>query len=918
MWHTLEPHDVAARLQADIDHGLTDQEAARRLARYGPNELQTYGAKSRRQILREQLTGTMVAMLIAAAAVSAALGDYKDTVAILAIVALNTILGFTQEYRAEQAMVALRRLAVPTVKVRRDGRVRDIPARHLVTGDIVLLEAGNLVPADLRVLDAVHLRIQEASLTGESEPVDKTARALEHPDLPLGDRCNMAYMGTTVTYGRGVGVVAETGMRTELGRIAAMLQTVGAEPTPLQRRMDQLGRQLGAAALLIVAAIFLAGLLRGQDLKLMFLTAVSLAVAAVPEGLPAVVTIALSLGAQRMLKRRALIRKLPAVETLGSVTAICSDKTGTLTENQMTVTVLDVAGHQVRVTESQRVRPPISTEDQDVVWALRDRPALALLLAGGALCNDALLETDPDGGSGFRVVGDPTEGALVAAAAWFGLQKFDLDTVLVRAGEVPFDSSRKRMTTIHRAPPRESSIPIALQPVERGFPRSQWPPYIAFTKGAVGSLLEVCGHVWVDTNSQPLTAAWRDRIVRASDQLAADGMRVLGVAFRPLPSRPASSQAEDLERDLVFVGMTGITDPPRPEVKRAILSAARAGIRLIMITGDHPLTAQHVAREIGIASDGRVLTGPDLDRLSVQDLEGLADEVSIYARVSPEHKLKIIEALQHRGHIVAMTGDGVNDAPALRKADVGVAMGVTGTDVAREAADIVLLDDNFATIVAAVEEGRTIYDNIRKFVRYLVTSNSGEIIVMAAAPFLGMPLPLLPLQILWINLVTDGPPALALSVEPAEPDVMRRPPYPPVETVLSRGMGWYVVAVGSFMGLLSLGLGYAYWRAANPHWQTMVFTSLTFAQMAHILAIRSERVSLFKLGLRSNTILLAAVALTIVLQLAVVYLPFLQQVFQTSALPAKDLVLCVLLSSTVAVAIETAKWLGHRGGGARP
>ncbi len=907
MWHTLEPHDVAARLQADLNDGLTDQEAARRLARYGPNELQTYGAKSRWQILREQLTGTMVAMLIAAAAVSAALGDYKDTVAILAIVALNTILGFTQEYRAEQAMVALKRLAVPTVKVRRGGRVSDIPARHLVTGDIVLLEAGNLVPADLRVLDAVHLRIQEASLTGESEPVEKTAQALEHPDLPLGDRANMAYMGTTVTYGRGVGVVAETGMRTELGRIAAMLQTVGAEPTPLQRRMDQLGRQLGAAALLIVAAIFLAGLLRGQDLKLMFLTAVSLAVAAVPEGLPAVVTIALSLGAQRMLKRRALIRKLPAVETLGSVTAICSDKTGTLTENQMTVTVLDVAGHQVRVTE-----------DQDVVWALRDRPALALLLAGGALCNDALLEADPDGGSGFRVVGDPTEGALVAAAAWFGLQKFDLDTVLVRAGEVPFDSSRKRMTTIHRAPPRESSIPIALRPVERGFPRSQWPPYIAFTKGAVGSLLEVCGHLWVDTNSQPLTAAWRDRIVRASDQLAADGMRVLGVAFRPLPSRPASSQAEDLERDLVFVGMTGITDPPRPEVKRAILSAARAGIRPIMITGDHPLTAQHVAREIGIASDGRVLTGRDLDRLSVQDLEGLVDEVSIYARVSPEHKLKIIEALQHRGHIVAMTGDGVNDAPALRKADVGVAMGVTGTDVAREAADIVLLDDNFATIVAAVEEGRTIYDNIRKFVRYLVTSNSGEIIVMAAAPFLGMPLPLLPLQILWINLVTDGPPALALSVEPAEPDVMRRPPYPPVETVLSRGMGWYVVAVGSFMGLLSLGLGYAYWRVANPHWQTMVFTSLTFAQMAHILAIRSERVSLFKLGLRSNTLLLAAVALTIVLQLAVVYLPFLQQVFQTSALPAKDLVLCVLLSSTVAVAIETAKWLGHRGGGARP
>jgi Ca2+-transporting ATPase len=915
MWHTLDAHDVAARLQVDVDLGLTAEEAARRLAQDGPNELPTYRVKSRLAILREQLTSTMVAILVAASAVSVALGDYQDAAAILAIVALNTILGYTQEYRAEQAIVALRRLAVPTVRVRRGGRVEEIPARHLVAGDIVLLESGNVVPADLRVVEAVHLRTQEAALTGESAPVDKTVEALDQADLPLGDRRNMAYMGTTVSYGRGAGVAIGTGTRTELGRIATMMQTVGAEPTPLQRRMDQLGRQLGAAALAIVAAIFVAGLLRGQDVKLMFLTAVSLAVAAVPEGLPAVVTIALSLGAQRMLKRRALIRKLPAVETLGSVTAICSDKTGTLTENEMRVTVLDVAGHQLRLATTG-VEAAAMEMERDASATLSDRPALALLLAGGALCNDALLEPDPTNAGAFRVVGDPTEAALVAAASSFGLWKGDLAGLLPRAGEVPFDSSRKRMTTIHGTPPAEATIPASLQPVERLFPRSQWPPRVAFTKGAVGSLLEVCGRAWIDTQPQPLTDELRDRIIRASERLAADGMRVLGVAFRPLSASGVSSHTEDVERDLVFVGMSGITDPPRPEVRRAILGAARAGIRSIMITGDHPLTAQHVAREIGIATGGRVLTGRDLDRLSVEDLEHIADEVSIYARVSPEHKLKIVEALQHRGHIVAMTGDGVNDAPALRKADVGVAMGVTGTDVAREAADIVLLDDNFATIVAAVEEGRTIYDNVRKFVRYLVTSNSGEIIVMAAAPLLGMPLPLLPLQILWINLVTDGPPALALSVEPPEPDVMRRSPRPPVEAILSRGLGWYVVTVGSFMGVLSLGLGYVYWRAANPAWQTMVFTTLTFSQMAHILAIRSERVSLAALGLRSNLPLLYAVALTMVLQLAVVYVPFLQRVFATQALPAKDVAVSVLLSGTVAAVVELAKWRTRRNPGA--
>ncbi|MCS7261439.1 MAG: HAD-IC family P-type ATPase, partial [Anaerolineae bacterium] len=779
-WHRLGVSDVLAHFRTDPENGLTQAEAERRLQEHGPNELIERGMKSPWLILWEQLTALMVLILIVAAVVSAALGDYKDAAAIGAIIVLNAVLGFIQEYRAEKAILALKKMAVPRVRVRRDGHVREISARDLVPGDIVFLEAGALVPVDGRLIESVNLQVQEAALTGESSPVEKVVEALPDAQLALGDRRNMVYMGTVVTYGRGMMIATETGMRTELGRIADMIQTVKQEQTPLQRRMDQLGRGLAVAALGIVALVFFLGILRGEELRLMFLTAISMAVAAVPEGLPAVVTIALALGAQRMLKRHALIRKLPAVETLGSVTVICSDKTGTLTENRMTVTVLDIAGHTINLMEMLERKGTVWADASQSSYSEPDA-ALRLVLTGAALCNDAVLENVGGESRRLHAVGDPTEGALLIAAAQFGLLKPELERAMPRVAEAPFTSERKRMSVAVRNPlshnPNTGQAPSVLF----DFPRYglQNIPWIVFSKGAVDSLLEVSTQVWVEGEARPLDTEWRERIIVANNRLAQDGMRVLGVAFRPLHSLPENGVADALERDLIFVGMVGMIDPPRPEVKDAVHLCKTAGIRPVMITGDHPLTAQHIARVLDLASDGRVLTGQELERVSTEELEAVVEEVPIYARVSPEHKLKIVEALQRRHHIVAMTGDGVNDAPALKKADIGVAMGITGTDVSKEAADMVLLDDNFATIVAAVEEGRTIFDNIRKFVKYTMTSNSGEIWVMLLAPFLGMPLPLLPLQILWINLVTDGLPGLAMTIEPSERDVMRRPPYHP-------------------------------------------------------------------------------------------------------------------------------------------
>lgn len=911
-WYRLDSVEALAQLNSNASGGLSSPEAARRLEQYGPNLLEEKGLRSRWRILYEQFTAIMVLILLGAAILSALLGEYKDAIAIGAIVILFALLGFFQEYRAERAMAALKQLASPRIKVLRDTAYQELPAKVLVPGDIVALEAGNLVPADLRIMESYNLRIQEATLTGESEPVEKITSVLPGDALSLGDRRNLAYMGTLVTNGRGTAVVVETGMQTELGKIANLLQGVGSEQTPLQKRLDRLGKFLAVIGVGVAGLVFVLGWMRGDDLRYLLLTAVSIAVAIVPEGLPAVVTITLALGAQRMLHRQALIRKLPAVETLGSVTVICSDKTGTLTENRMTVIVLDVAGHQLNLSESMLHHMPALERGQEQPSMLQSQPSsVGLLLTGLALCNDAQIKPTARQGN-FETIGDPTEAALLVAAAQAGLFKETLLSASPRLAEVPFDSDRKRMTTIHPIDnARQGILPLPLQLLA-----SQW-KYIGFTKGSVDGLLEISSRVWVDDDFQAMDDTWRQRISRANDGLAGQGMRVLGLAMRPTEQFSQPAGDADLEGDLVFVGLIGMIDPPRPEVKQSVALCKVAGIRPIMITGDHPLTALQIARELGIAgadgSHNRVITGQDLAGMSDNDLRLVVEDISVYARVSPEHKLRIVDALQWRGHIVSMTGDGVNDAPALRRADIGVAMGITGTDVAKEAADMVLQDDNFSTIVSAVEEGRTIYDNLRKFIKYSIAGNIGKVSVMLLAPFLGKPLPLLPLQLLWLNLITDGLLGLGLGLEPPEKNVMRRPPFPPSEGVLSRGLVRHVIWVGALIGTIALGVGYTYWRIdPNGVWQTMVFSTLAFSQMGQALASRSAQESLFKLGITSNKVGMAIAGVVFLLQLLVIYLPFLQKIFNTRPLSMPDLAISLLLSSVVFIAIEIEKWVLRR------
>jgi Ca2+-transporting ATPase len=905
-WYKKSTSEVISELKSSPANGLEQADANQRLGQYGPNELVDRGGKSPWKILLEQLTGIMTVVLLISAVISFFLRDYEDAIAILAIVVLNTLLGFSQEYRAEQAMAALKKMAVPNVKVRRSGHVQEISARELVPGDMVLLEAGNLIPADGRLVESINLRIQESVLTGESEPIEKITEALQQDNLALGDQRNSAFMGTIITYGRGLLLITETGMRTELGKIAAMLQSVSQEATPMQRRLEQLAKILAAAALVIVAVVFALGLLRGEEIRLMFMTSISMAVAAIPEGLPTVVTIGLALGAQAMLKRKSLIRKLPAVETLGSVTVICSDKTGTLTENRMTVTFLDVANHQIDLKERlQDFSPRLRRAEADP--SLANEPAINLLLAGGALCNDAILEASSQGEDEFSSVGDPTEGALVIAAARADLWKEELDRAAPRISELPFDSDRKRMTTVHKI---ESGSGLAkTMSIDPDFTSSA---YLALTKGAVDGMLDNSSRIWVDGSILPFDEAWRERTQAANNRLAQNGMRVLGLAYQLRQSSDTAHSDQPLEKDMVFVGMIGMIDPARPEVKQAVQLALSAGIRPIMITGDHPLTALSIARDLGITRNNQVVTGQELSLMSMEDLSKAVKATSVFARVSPEHKLKIVQALQEQGEVVAMTGDGVNDAPALKKADIGVAMGITGTDVSKESADMVLLDDNFATIVAAVEEGRRIYDNIRKFIKYALSSNTGEIITMLIAPFLGMPLPLLPLQILWVNLVTDGLPGLALTLENAERNTMRRPPYPPKENVLARGMGWSILWIGGLVGLLTVGVGYWAWLTGQSGWRTMAFTTLTLTQMGNVLALHTGRESFTSKAFFANKALLGSVLLTIVLQLAVVYIPFLQPIFETEPLSALQLGVTFLVSIALFFIIELGKLVSRR------
>ena len=903
-WYKLTAAQALQEIVSSAEQGLPEAEVTSRLAQYGPNELQEKAQRSRLKILWEQFSGILTILLAIAALISLVLGDWIEAIAIVVIILLNAFLGYTQEYKAEQSMEALKRMSVPVVRVRRGGQLREVSARDLVPGDVVVLETGNIVPADGRVLNSANLRVEEAALTGESEPVDKDAGLVFDSDKALGDRRNMLYSGTIVNYGRGDFLVTSTGMNTELGHIASMIQSVEEDETPLQARLDRLGRVLAYAALALVTVIIVLGLLRGtSDINELLLTAVSLAVAAVPEALTAVVTIALSLGAQRMLKRNALIRRLPAVETLGSVTIICSDKTGTLTLNRMTVQVVDVANHKFRFVhndETNRLQLERAAGDGSQQVA---EPTLDLLLIGGALNSDATLSAED-----ISAIGDPTEAALVSAAALVDMRKPDLEQAFPRVAEAPFDSVRKRMTTVHRTPRTIAELPPALATGwQRRSPDPPLPPYIAFTKGAIDGLLNISTNVWVDGEIRPLDEAWRERIMGSHDEMAAQGMRVLGVALRPWDREPDETTDKALERDLIFVGMFGLIDPPRPEVRDAVLECRAAGIRPVMITGDHPLTARHIAHQVGIADNEEFLTGQELDRISPSELEERVRNVSVFARVSPEHKLMLIDVFQKQGNIVSMTGDGVNDAPALKKADIGVAMGITGTDVAKSAAEMVLLDDNFATIVAAVEEGRIIYDNIRRFIKYLLTCNASEIAVMLIGPLLGMPLPLLPLQILWMNLVTDGLPALALGIEPAEKNVMNRPPYSATESVFGRGMPQFIIIFGIVLSLIAIGAGFGLWRSGDEAWRTALFTTLVFAQLAMALSVRSEEESLFRTGLLTNKPMLLAIVVTIALQLVLIYWRPAQVVFNTMPLKAFDLALSFGLGMLVIVIVEIWK-----------
>jgi len=860
--HARAVEAIAAELDVDPAQGLTPQAAAMRRAQSGPNRLREPQRRSLARMLLAQLGDLMVLVLLAAALVAGLVGEPQDTIAIVAIVLLNAVLGFVQELRAERAVAALRALAAPTAVVRRAGAEVTLPAAELVPGDVVLLEAGCIVPADLRLADVQHLRVDESALTGESLPVEKHVQPLPAETTALGDRANMAFKGTVATYGRAEGLVVATGMGTALGQVASLLAETEPAHTPLQQRLRRFAAQLAVLVLVLCALIFGMGLLRGEPPLLMFLTALSLAVAAMPEALPAVVTVALSLGARRMTARHALVRRLPAVETLGSVTYVCADKTGTLTQNRMELVELR--------------RPPFDDAEADA------EPGAELLRAL-ALNSDAHL------GAGGELLGDPTETAVLRHVAAHA-DLTGLCAAHPRLAEVPFSPERARMSTLHAA--------------------AHGRPFLV-VKGAPERVLAGCTHELRDGRPVPLE---RERAQRAARAMAAAGLRVLAYATRTELPGPPEELDEDWEQELVLLGLVGLLDPPRAQAAAAVEECKSAGIRVVMITGDHPATATAVARRLAIAGPtGEALSGTELACLDEDTLRARVDELTVYARVAPEQKIRIVRALQARGEFVAMTGDGVNDAPALRQADIGVAMGCSGTDVAREAADLVLLDDDFATIVAAVREGRRIYDNVRKFIRYVLTGNSAEIWLLFLAPFVGLPLPLLPIHILWINLVTDGLPGLALACEPAERGVMRRPPRPPGESVFAHGLGAHALVVGLWMGGVSLLVQGWSFHAGNPRWQTMAFTVLALAQLGHVLAVRSERESLLARGRAPNPALAATVVGTVLLQLATLYVPALNRVFVTQPLTALELAACFGAAALVPAAVELEKVLARHG-----
>jgi Ca2+-transporting ATPase len=923
-WHARSVEETFRDVNTDPQHGLTTEEARLRLAQFGPNELAERPRPTFWKMLLDQFNNFLVFLLIAAALISLVLGEIEETVAIFAIVLLNAVLGVIQERRAEEALAALKKMAAPDARVLRDGHRITVPARELVPGDIVFLEAGNYVPADLRLIETVNLRIDEASLTGESVAVEKWHDVVLPEDAGLGDRVNVAFMGTIVTYGRGKGVVTATGMQTQLGQIAELIQSYEEEATPLQRRLDQLGRWLGIGALIICGIVFLETLIQDTDLRVLFqagpvayfqqylsmvvelfLTAVSLAIAAVPEGLPAVVTICLALGMREMVRRNALIRRLPAVETLGSATAICSDKTGTLTQNQMTVVRLYVADMWVDVSgEGYQPSGGFSADGRPI--NPQDYPDLMALLRGGLLCSDAQLERD---GDGYRMVGDPTEGALVVAAAKAGLWREEVEAGLPRVGEIPFDSDRKRMATVHQMDGRPMRGPEGERPGG----------YIVYVKGAPDSVLPRCTHILENGISVPMTPARRAHIENVNRDLGREALRVLAVACRLLPEGAqdliASQDPEQVERDLTFIGLVAMRDPARPEVRPAVEKARTAGIRTIMITGDYPDTAQAIARDIRLLRPvGHVVTGAELDGMSDEELRERIEKIDVFARVSPQHKVRIVEALKAHGHVVAMTGDGVNDAPALKRADIGVAMGITGTDVTKEVAEMVLTDDNYASIVSAIEQGRIIYSNIRKFVYYLLSANIAEILTIFVATLAGYLPPLTPIQLLWINLLTDGAPALALGLEKGDPDIMDQPPRPPKEPVINRPMlrGIILISLSLTVAVLAAFLLGVKWGNGDLTLaRTMAFVALTLGELPLAYTIRSERYPLLRLGVFSNPYMQYAVGASVVLLLAAVYLPFLQPVFDTVPLGWREWEVILPLIFVPAVVSEINKALSR-------
>ena len=887
--------ETESGLDTSLRSGLSETEAKQRLEKIGFNQLKEGKKRTVWNMFSDQFKNVLIIILLISAVVSVLLGEITDAIVIGIIVLLNAIMSVLQEYKAEKSLDALKKMTVPETLVIRDGRQKKIKSLQLVPGDIVLLESGDRIPADLRLVELSDMRIQEAVLTGESEPVEKNTRIIDAEDVSLGDRTNMAYMGTSVIAGRGKGVVVVTGMDTQMGQIAGMLQEQKQGLTPLQKKLNQVGKNLGVLILFIIAIVVLVGCLRGIDFFDMFMTGISLAVAAVPEGLPAVVTIVLALGVQRMIKKNAIVRRLPAVETLGATTVICSDKTGTLTQNQMTVQKLVLSDREIAI-EGAGYQPFGQFRQDGQSVQPSDDQTMALLLKAATLCNNAVLRQNEDC-QHWEIIGDPTEGSLVVAAAKAGYQKEGLENEYPRLKEFPFDSDRKRMSTINQIPEGGNML---------------------FVKGAPEQMIDLCTKYRENEQTRQLSESMKERIVKQNKVLASQALRVLAIAYREITPQEKERlekneklDSDQMEDQLIYLGLMAMIDPPRKEAAQAVQICRKAGIRPIMITGDYSLTAQAIATQLDIyRPDDRIISGSELEKMTQSELEKVVLKTTIFARVSPRHKRRIVRALQKNNQVVAMTGDGVNDAPALKESDIGVAMGITGTDVSKEAADMILIDDNFSSIVSAVEEGRKIYQNIRKFIRYLLSCNLGEIITIFVAILIGLPRPLLPIQILWVNLVTDGFPALALGLDPGEADLMKHPPRDPDEGIFSGKMGFNIFSQGIFIGMITLiAFYYGYSQYSLVIGETMAFGTLSFSQLWQSLNSRSEQYSLIKLGIFTNRYLVLAIFVSGILQLLVMLIPFLQSIFGVTALTYSQWLVVILISLTAIPFVEILKKL---------